>query len=551
VTVGPSRALGGALAIGLSAALALSGCGSKPAPFKPDRATPPLSLLQEYTALQGNPAPALQTMRSLGVGALRMFVEWKFLAADPNARSRPARNPYPASAFAWYDRIDRDAQADGIELDFLLSSAAPRWAVGRGAPRNDQFPGAWSPSPTEFRRFVETLGKRYSGHYTPPGASSPLPRVHFWEIWSEPNWGPSLEPQFSVNPTRPRSPAEYRSLVDGAWSALARTGHARDTVVIGNLSPRGTPGPPPSAYAARAWNTSPLAFTRELYCVDSSYRPLQGKAALQNACPTTAAGARGFPREHPGLFQVPGYGVHPYPINLPPTHSDTTNQDTVEFSQIPNLVSALDRIQRAYDSHRQIDVYNTEYGYITNPPNTGTQYLPPAKAAIYLNWAEYLTWRNPRIANSMQFGLYDQRINRSVFGPGGFASALIAYTGKPKATFYAYRMPIFMPTTRANHGQSLELWGCARPAPYAYDDTHRPQYVQIQFRSRPGRQFKTIRTVRLTAAGGCYFDVAVAFPSSGTVRLQWSYPRGDHRLLDPAAPSQTAIHSRSVQITIH
>jgi hypothetical protein len=533
------RLLRALAALGLVLALsAVYGCGSQGRASLPVRAKPPVAILQEYTQLKAHPARTLRVMRSLGVGVVRLFIEWSLVAAEPTSHVRPAGNPYPASGFAWYDQVDRYARADGIQIDLLLSSSAPRWALGAGDPPNDQFPG------------VATVARRYSGHYTPPGARSPLPPVHFWELWSEPNWGPSLEPQVALHPLRPAAPLEYRRLVDAGWDALVRTGHSRDTVVIGNLSPRGTPGPPPSALAARGWNISPLGFTRALYCVDSSYRPLRGNAAVQNGCPPSAAGSRAFPSEHPALFRAPGYGIHPYPINLPPTQADTSDPDTVEFSQIPNLVSALDRIGRTYGSRHRIEVYNTEYGYVTNPPNTGTIDVSPARAAAYLNWAEYLTWRNPRIASSMQYGLYDAYVGNSAFGRGGFATGLVFPDGTPKATFYSYRVPIFLPVTSTTSGRPLEVWGCVRPAPYAYQDTHQTQFVAVQFRSVSAHRFQTVRRVRLTPAGGCYFDVDVKLPASGIVRLQWSYPRGDRRLVDPQTPGQTTIQSRQVEITI-
>jgi hypothetical protein len=528
----------------------LAACGADKHPATQRRIDPPFSLLEEHDALRADPVRTLQVIRSLGVQVVRVNMTWSSIAADAGSHRRPAGNPYPAKAFALYDTLVRTARADGIELDFLLTGAAPEWALARGEPRNNSYRGAWKPSALAFEQFVQAVANRYSGHYMPPGASLPLPRVHFWEIWSEPNWGPSLEPQFVLHPTRNASAREYRQLLDASWTALARTGHARDTVVIGNLSPRGAPGPPPSPSAALTWNTSPVGFTRILYCVDSSYRPLHGTAAAVAGCPLRAAGSGRFRADHPVLFEASGYGMHPYPVNLPPTKSDTTNPDTVEFSQIPHLESVLDRLHGVYGSTNRMDIYNTEYGYITNPPNPGTEYLHPAAAAVYLNWAEYLTWRNPRIANSMQFGLYDEDIKQSVFGPGGFASALIAYTGVPKATFYAYRMPIFLPVTQAAPGQALEVWGCARPAPNAYLDTHRPQHVLIQLRPTSSQQFRTIKTVRPSAGGGCYFDVPARFPESGTVRLQWSYPRDDPRLLDTATPGQTTIYSREVPITI-
>jgi hypothetical protein len=397
---------------------------------------------------------------------------------------------------------------------------------------------------------VHAVAARYSGSYTPPGARSPLPRVHFWELWNEPNWNPELQPQIVLHPLRISSAVQYRHLVDAAWSSLADSGHGRDTVVIGSLSPRGAAVSPDSPAQAATSIAGPLGFTRTLYCVDGSYHPLKGAAARESDCPLTSAGSARFRLAHPALFQATGFGLHPYPINLPPTEADPSNPpDTVQFSEIPLFFSALDRLQQLYGSHRQIRVYNTEYGYVTDPPNPAR--LPPATAARYLNWTEYLTWRNPRIATTMQYLLHDPNPTNSGFGPGGFATGLIFYSGKPKASFYAYRMPLFLPDDRVQPGKPLEVWGCARPAPYAYIDTHSPQRVEIQFRAGSGGSFHTLRTVRLAPAGGCYFDVSVRFPSSGTVRLAWSYPLGDRRLRDPMAPGESKIYSRQVAITVH
>jgi hypothetical protein len=519
----------------------------------------PIAMLQDDAQLEAHPARTLQTLRSLGVGVVRVSVFWNAIAPDPLSRRVPrgfnAAEPaeYPAAAWRTYDAIARDASRDGIELDFLLTGGAPLWATGQAPPAVRASPAwvasAWEPSAARFGDFVHAVALRYSGAYRPPGARSPLPRVHFWEIWNEPNWNPEIQPQITLHPLTIASAVQYRHLVDAAWSALAHTGHAHDTVVIGSLSPRGvavTPGNPVQAATAIS---GPLAFTRTLYCVDSSYRALQGAAARQSDCPSTSSGSARFRLVHPALFQASGFGLHPYPITLPPTKADPADPpDTVEFSEIPNFASALDRLQRLYGSQREIRVYNTEYGYVTNPPNPAR--LRATTAANYLNWAEYLTWRDPRIATTMQYLLDDPNPVNAGFGPGGFATGLVLYGGKPKATFDAYRMPLFLPADRGQPGGALEVWGCARPATYAYTDTRKAQRVQIQFQPSSGGGFRTLRTVRLRPAGGCYFDVRVRFPSSGSVRLAWSYPPGDRRLLDPLTPGESTIYSRQVPITM-
>ena len=142
-----------------------------------------------------------------------------------------------------------------------------------------------------------------------PGDAGDLPRVSFWSIWNEPDYGPSLAPQgVPGDLTVENSPRMYRRLLDAAWAALQASGHtpATDTILFGELAPRG----------AKRWGVfsgmKPLVFLRALYCVDSRYRPLRGTAARVRGCPTTAAGSRRFPAQHPALFAATGFSDHPY-----------------------------------------------------------------------------------------------------------------------------------------------------------------------------------------------------------------------------------------------
>ncbi|HJS96826.1 MAG TPA: hypothetical protein VJ741_21330, partial [Solirubrobacteraceae bacterium] len=315
-------------------------------------------------------------------------------------------------------------------------------------------------------------------------------------------------------------------------------------------APQGLPG----YFAA----TKPLQFVRSLYCVDSNYKQLRGRAAAVVGCPTRAAGSRRFRAAHPALFRATGFATHPYPVNRPPTEANSADPDYTEFSNLPRFAGVLDRLQRLYGSRKHFRIYNNEYGYITNPPNHSLtplnphgQFVSPARAAFYINWAEYLSWRNPRIASTMQYLLYDPN-PREAPEFGGFASGLIFYNGNRKPSYDAYRLPVFLPTTTARSSrQSLEVWGCLRPAHYALLDTGRPQQVQIQYRRGSHGAFTTRRTVTIHDARG-YFDLHMAFPASGSVRLAWTYPKDD-ALLSPVTvdpPEGTTVYSRTVRVTV-
>jgi hypothetical protein len=419
-----------------------------------------------------DPNAAMGTLKRLGVARVKVFVPWNAVAPDPTSRKPPhfdATDPaaYPAAGWARYDA------------------------------------------------FVRAIGTRYSGTYKPPGASSPLPRVSFWSIWNEPNYGFDLAPQ-AVNHIEV-SPALYRGLLDAAWSALGATGHGHDTVLIGELAPRGQEtGNHPGLFDGMV----PLRFLRALYCVDSSFHVLRGTAATERGCPESGTPAE-FRAAHPALFEAAGFADHPYAQGgLPPNSTAAEETDYADLPALKNLENTLDRTQQIYGSSTRFPIYSTEFGYQTNPPET---FLPkkttdPSTAAVNLNWAEYLFWKDPRVASYDQYLLTDPP-------SGHFASGLEFADGTPKATYEAYRMPIYLPVTTLHKGQQAEVWGCVRPAWIARRDTGRDQFAKIEFQPASGGGYKTVQVVPLTDRYG-YFDTKQAFDSSGQARVVLS-ARGD------------------------
>jgi hypothetical protein len=514
------------------AAPLIGGCGSSSHATTTSVGTTrvgPEPIFEAGAQLASDPAAALTTLRRLGVARVKVFLPWNSVAPDPTARKPPhfdATNPaaYPAAGWARYDAIVREAVKHGIRLDLTLSNP-PVWAAGADAPDAALHPW-WKPSPKAFGAFVRAVATRYSGSYQAPGAPSPLPRVSFWSIWNEPNYGSDLAPQ-AVNHIDV-SPALYRGLLDAAWGALQSTGHAHDTVLIGELAPRGqTTGNHPGLFDGMV----PLRFLRALYCVDASLKTLQGTAAAERGCPTTAAGSAGFRAAHPALFEAGGFADHPYAQGgIPPNSLAAAEPDFADLPALPKLEDTLDRLQQTYGSSTRLPIYSTEFGYQTNPPEKILGTTDPKTAAVYLNWSEYLFWRDPRVASYDQYLLTDPP-------KGNFATGLEFASGVPKATYAAYRMPIYLPVASFKHGQQVEVWGCVRPARFARIDTGREQRVKIQFRAASGGAYKTVRTIPIADRYG-YFDVRQAFDSTGSVRLSWSYPHG------------STIVSREVAITV-
>jgi hypothetical protein len=514
-----------ALCAAALSACVLAACGSSSPvvpPHPPQRPGAPLqSIFEDEHLLHADPSAALTQFKALGADRIRVFIQWNDVAPDPTSKVAPRFNAsdpaaYPPAGWVIYDEIVRDAAAIGMPLDVTVGAPPPLWAAGPGAPHGAQRAAVWRPSAHDFGEFMTALGTRYSGHYTPPGASSPLPRVNFWAIWNEPNYGTYLAPQAIDDSRVEVAPRLYRHLVDDAWRALVATGHgpSTDTVLIGETAPRGLSGPAPGGktYPGNFSGMMPLRFIRALYCVDASFAPLRGEQARLRGCPATAAASALFVARNPALFQAGGFADHPYPDAEAPTVPTTSEPDYADFAALGNLGRTLDRAAAAYGQHVQLPIYSTEFGYYTNPPFAGG--LPIALAGKYLNESEYLSWINPRIRSYDQFLLVDPPVDESSFTTG-----LEFVNGQPKPSLAAYRMPIWLPVTSAPKGSDLQVWGAARPIGVAVPLKGSRQRIQIQLQ-QPGQGFRTVLTRAVGGVHG-YFDVDVRFPGSGSVRLAW------------------------------
>ena len=510
------------------------------------------SIFQDDNQLKANPAGTMQVLRDLGVQRVRVNLTWNTVAPSPASTKRPkgfnASDPaaYPAAGWAPYDAIVRAGQTYGVGIDFTINGPAPLWATGSGAPKGTtgDFRAAWQPSAKEFGLFVHAVGTRYSGSYKPRGSSSALPRVNFWSIWNEPNYGFDIAPQgIGSHQSTPNSPHIYRNLLNAAWSSLQATGHRTrtDRILFGEVTPHGV----------NAWgvfsNMKPLIFLRSLYCVDSRYRELRGSTAAAQGCPTTAAASRNFRKQNPALFSASGFADHPYEqASAPnrPTHlcgsklcaGAPTDPDFADLPQIPNLERTLDHLNSVYGSRTKFPVWSTEYGFRTKPPDPNLG-VSQSTAADYMNWAEYLSYRQPRLYSYSQYQLIDNP------PPASFDTGLENPNGSHKPGYDAYRMPLFLPTTSTHAGQKVEIWGGVRPAGYARLDTGQAQSVQIQFQRGSSGAWQTIDTVAIKNSKG-YIDVHLALPATGAVRLAWSYPAGDQLL------GSGTVFSRTVSVTV-
>jgi hypothetical protein len=546
---------------GLVAATAALGVALTLALLSPPPAsasTNQISIFQD-NSVTTSPTTALPEIRALGAKTVRVFVTWYSLAPNGASKSAPKGfngsnpNAYAASKWAPYDQIVQTAKQLGMTVDFELTGGSPRWASGANPPANSSFVKdrayqSWEPNAKLYGQFVHAVTERYDGTFKPSGASTALPAVHFWSFWNEPNFGEDLGPQ--AIGSQPVAPRYYRALLNAGWTALHQTQPgAKNTTLVGELAAQGYAYPAPGHSGGLPGNaaiTQALDFLQATYCVGSNYRPLTGSVAKLYSCPTTTAASRKFRAQNPGLFTATGFAVHPYDsTEAPNANPAKIKAGYITFPVINRLGTALNNVAKAYGSGKRFPIYSDEYGYVTNPPQPKRSGDPsPATAAIYLNQAEYLSYKNPRLVSYDQYLLRDPKPNP---GPG-FSSGLFTSKGQAKATLTAYELPVWLPKATVKAGSSTEIWGGARPATFASSATTKTApTVEIQMQKGGKGSWTTIQTAKVSTNTG-YFDIHTKLPYSGNLRLTYTYPQTEPLL--PANVAGSTISGRTVKVTV-
>ena len=469
----------------------------------------------------------LDILKSLGVQRIRVTIVWRAIAPSPMSASKPSFNAadpaeYPPGAWDHYDSLVKLAVAHNIKVNFNPTAPAPNWATG--TPDRADIDQTFDPNPKEFGLFMVALARRYTGLYKPPGATVALPRVNYWSIWNEPNQAGWLTPQWAIDP-RPgagmveTAPQIYRSLVDAAWTALQGTGHAKDTILIGETAPKGSKGAQGETKSLDA-----LAFIRELYCVDKNLQIYIGSSATVRGCPVGADARQKFVSDHPGLFQASGWAHHPYELIFSP-NTKPGYKDWATIANLPALSKLLRRVHQRYGQTAgnggNIPLYLTEFGYQTNPPDPLA--VSPAHQAAWINQAEYIAYSNKYVRTLSQFLLVDDKPLQGVptTSPSAwttFQSGLVNLNGSHKPSFDAYRFPIYLPHHTATRKGRLRVWGNPRMAGGGLVRT-----VVVEARQNGRKAFKKIGQLKTDELRG-YVDGRVTVHHAGVLRLRWQDP---------------------------
>jgi hypothetical protein len=480
------------------------------------------TVLEDDEAALFSPAqlPAfIRTLRWLGVDELRISAEWKIEAPDPDGGRPPSHfdigdpRAYDGSVgMRALDGAVRAASGAGIGVILDPAFSAPRWATS-DPPRPDAAGAALyndNIDVGELAAWEGMLARRYSGRYTPRGARAPLPRVRTFTLWNEPNQSGFEGPQYVDG--RPASPDWYRALVRAAYPAIKRAS-PRARVLIGNTS---STGADPQAGNA---GVPPLAFIRQLACVDAALRPIDaGPCARFTTLPAD------------------GWSQHTYEYRAPPW-APTAPQDA-EIGDLPRLQALLDRLvalgRLAPGAER---LWITEQGYQSNGQLAEEPWTEAQQAELDAD-AEYQAWRDPQVVSFAQFLLRDTltsqtlALRRSSQDPralvgGTWTTGLERERGAPKPALGMFRTPIaarflayspladwLFSSPAGAPAELIQVWGRARPV-------RSPTLVIVDAHDRPTGGWRTISETTTDANGVFLVNAAVAAGVPVAVRFRW------------------------------
>lgn len=453
---------------------------------------------------------ALDQFKALGASVVKVRVVWRDMAPNPTSRFKPsdfdATDPgaYPPGAWDDLDAAVQGIVARGMKPFLMVGPPAPDWATGGPSKK---YVGAWKPDPVEYGKFVQAIGRRYSG------VNEGLPRVSMWSVWNEPNHPQFLQPLSEKIGGKyvPTSADWYRKLYTAATDAFVASGHGADTILFGEVLPIGQ-------RTLGTLNTiSPLLWLREFFCVDANYKPFRGSAA-------SARGCNPFPK-----ILTSGFAMHPYTKPVGPRFH-LPNPDDATIGQISRVEKALDLIAKTRRVRRSLPIYSTEFGIQTDPPDCVGFGAPIATQAEILNEAEYDSYIHPRVKTYSQYLLIDDPI-LTQFSPGTnerygrYQTGLLwgqnavrcdspgvhfKYATPKEPTYDAFRTPIYV--RQLSFGRGVQVFGRARPkvgTPQAIDILHN------------GRRVKTVTTTG-------YFLTSLRGSSSGTWQLRWTDATGTY-----------------------
>lgn len=422
---------------------------------------------------------AIAQMKHLGVSAVRIELHWQDVAPAANSATKPNFEATNPGLYAWgaYDWAVDKARSLGWKVLLTVTSPVPRWATS-----NHRAPYDTNPNARDFREFMTAVGRHYGSE------------VDLYAIWNEPNDAAFLLPQFNGK-GQPASPRIYRGLYQEGYAGLQAAGMPHPRVLIGETAPAGYDSLSRREIREEKreiHDVAPLAFLRGMLCLNAHYRKAGGCSPLHAS----------------------GYSHHAYSNKLGPYYHPP-GPDEVMIGTLSRLEDALNLAARAGAINGGLPIYLTEFG-VQSTPNRFLG-VSPAKQAEYDAIAEYIAWRDPRVAAFSQYLLRDDPLGGAP-GSGarggyvGFQSGLEYVNGRPKPLYSAWPVPLVVFRERGRYA----LWGLVRP-------TKGATQVRILVKGRGSRRYRVLKTVHTNTLG--YWSFTSGVPGSSW-RVSWKSPSG-------------------------
>jgi hypothetical protein len=339
------------------------------------------------TMTLGIPDTGFPLIKKLRVQVVRITLWWGGpIGVARKKRPTTATDPDDPS-YDWfvYDNAVRLAAKNGAKVLFSITGT-PAWANKRRATKVP---------PTNFKdlqNFATAAARRYSGTFTPTGQDTPLPAVHLWLAWNEPNNPVFISPQYKKT--------KKGWIIQSAWSYVR----------ICNAIYNGVHGVQKRAAKVACGATDPFGNNQP-----KSLRPSVSPLAFLRAV------------KKYGLRHFDAWAHHPYAGRR--TESPTTKPRAKTSVTLANFGDLVKELTRLYGKKR---IWITEYGYQTSPPDR-TFGVPWKTQAKYLAQAFSIARKNSRVDMMIWYLIRDeQRLS-------GWQSGFETFGGKLKPSYTTFR----------------------------------------------------------------------------------------------------------------
>ncbi len=411
---------------------------------------------------------------STGVDVARVEAVWHYIAPQPDASVQPAgfnaSDPNdPQYNWSALDQTVGLLVANGIKPIIGVTGWGPVWGSSVPSRRDPRY----KPDPQKFAQFASAVAKRYGD------------RVDTYILWNEPNLPDWLRPQFDCVGTRctPASPAIYRSILKATRPAILAADPGAKVLAAALASSGQSP-------TGRNNKMRPLQWLRALGCVDTKLRKDRKSASCKGFTPATAD----------------GIAYHPHNTLSSPT-TPQANPDDAGIADIPKLLRTIDGIQQAggltngTGAANKFDLYFTEFGYQTNPPDPVLG-VTLAHQNAWLQQSDYLVWKQPRVKMLIQYLWRDDPVGNKGQGTkryAGWQSGLYFYDGRAKPSRASFPDPFWVDLPKGR--RTATVWGQVRPGGAAQ--------VTVQRKLAGKSTYSTIKTLTTNAQGFFSFTTTV------------------------------------------